>query len=250
MNILAKPEYTDPIVAKYDHHNMVNMHKKVACVWVKGPGNYNIEHVKKLHSMVTRNTTGEIDFICFTDHKEAFADLMNEGIKPQIVEPNMSGWWQKVRLFNDIYWQKNDRIMYLDLDIVIVDNIDHLFHIDHHTAAIANFGVNFRHSKYNSSVVVWDGKGPARKVWNEFHKLGTQHGSLDENHPARKELHGDQCWFWRVMLDDVRVFEPRHVVSYKYETRRTGLEGSKVIVFHGQPKPWQVRDNWIKQHYK
>ena len=241
-DILDKPVYVNPIVGSYttpNQHDM--MTRKVACVWVRGPANYTIEHVKTLHRMVLRNTTGEIEFVCFTDHLEAYATLMSLGIKVIIVDPDVSGWWQKPKLFNKGHWRKNDRVMYIDLDTVITGCLDPLFGINHHTAAIANFGVNFKHSKYNSSVVVWDAHGPARRVWDKFNR---------DQERIIKALHGDQCWFWRVMLDDVHTFPPGDVISYKYEARKRGVRNARVICFHGKPDPWECKDKFIQEHYR
>lgn len=244
MKSLAKPEYTGPIV---DEFSMNSQRRVFVCVWVKPK--YTIEHVLTLKAMVERNTTGEIDFYCLTDHDEAFADLFNAGITPlNAHDIGLPGWWMKVVLFDASAWRHlykrhQPRIVFADLDVVITGPIDILWYAHHHTTAIANFGVNFRHSKYNSSLLSWDAYGPARRVHDEFVLYGP-----DE---IVRDLHGDQCWFWRVLVDDVRVWPEDLAISYKYEARRTGLQpGTRVVVFHGDPKPWEVNDPFVKEHYR
>lgn len=239
-DLLQKPEYKPPVTVKSQSKPWDGRHI-VACVWCKGPANYTIEHVLTLKRMVDRHLTRQYDFVCLTDHVDAYPQLFSAGIKPLVATSDVPGWWQKPKLFCEKLWRKNDHILYLDLDVVIVNNLDEMFDVEHHTVAIANFGVNFRHSKYNSSVVLWRGHGPVKQVFHKFYQLGAQ--------KIIKALHGDQCWLWRVMEDTIETWPDAWVQSYKYETRRTGLApDTKIVVYHGDPKPWDCNDPISKEY--
>lgn len=243
-NLLEAPKYKPPVVDEHLRNgNLRGRHPIVACVWVRPK--YQLQHVLTLKSMVDRNCGFGYEFVCLTDRVDAVDDLYAAGIRPMMTRDDLPGWWQKVKLFDRSNWAGNERVLFLDLDVVIVDEIDSFFKGGHHTNAIANFGINYRHSKYNSSVVAWNTDGPAARVWDAFKETG----------PDRviKSLHGDQCWFWRVMVDNVLVWPIPWVQSYKYEVRQRrprALGDPKIVVFHGDPKPWDVQDGIVKEHYR
>jgi hypothetical protein len=87
-------------------------------------------------------------------------------------------------------------------------------------------------------VVCWDAWGPATKCWDDF-----EQGSFQ----AIKALHGDQCFFWRTMVDDVRTWPKDWCLSYKYECRNKTLlpDECRAVIFHGSPDPHEVRDAWV-----
>lgn len=239
MSILDKPKYKDPVTAEFGDD--YDAYPVVACVWCKGPGNYRISHVLSLFDMVRRWLPVEHEFVCLTDHEDAFPRLFNLGIKPVIIKPDVPGWWQKAKMFEPSIWGKNRRVLFLDLDVVITGDLTKFFKAKHHTVAIANFGVNFQHSKYNSSVVLFTPAGPTKKIPQKFYEVGAQ--------KVMDALHGDQCWFWRVMKDNVHTWPREWVQSYKYETRRTGLHPeTSIVVYHGNPKPWECNDAVSKQY--
>ena len=239
-NLLEKPKYTNPRPVEDFSEDYIG-HPVVACVWVKPK--YTIEHVLTLQKMVQRWLILEHEFVCLTDHDEAYADLFNAGIKPVLVKPDVPGWWQKVKLFSGDLWTARDRVLYLDLDVVITGELNSFFQPAHHTVAIANFGVNYKHSKYNSSVMVFNGRGPTQKIFKEFCRTGPE--------KVIDALHGDQCWIWRVMVDTIATWPKGWVQSYKYDTRRNGLSPeTRIVVYHGEPKPWTAGDPFSKEHYR
>lgn len=237
-DILAKPPYVPSLTVGTDQRMGDPV---VACVWCKGPANYELRHVLALRSMVERHLSIEFDFVCLTDHEDATEALRSEGICPVLVAPNVPGWWQKIKLFDPSMWGGTERILYLDLDVVIVGDLRKFFAAAHHTVAIANFGVNFQHSKYNSSVMLFDPTGPSQEILRKFREVGPEN--------VMKALHGDQCWIWRVMRDNIQTWPASWVQSYKYETRHRGpAPDTSVVVYHGDPKPWDCNDRISKEY--
>lgn len=239
-DITAKPEYTKPVDCGFEYFGG---RPKVACVWVGDK--YGVEYVLRLYDAVAANLDMEYEFVCFTDHPPQDWFQPREGaINYEIQYDGFPHWWAKLEMFNYRNWEPQDRILYLDLDVVVTGDLRDFFMADHHFTMIANFGVNYQHAKYNSSVMVWNGQGPAAKVYDDF----------KNNDPDRimKALHGDQCFIWRSRVDDIRTWPKGMCVSYKYDVRRTGLDnGTRIVVFHGDPKPDVVKDqfvidNWLR----
>lgn len=208
----------------------------VVCVWWGDL--YGIDYVQKLYNSVKRNLSIPHQFYCITEH-----DHVPEGVQ-KIQTPNTSkGWWQKVNLFQPGLFPKEARILYLDLDVVITDSIDHIASSWGEFVMIENFGPNKKHAAHNSSVVLWSPSELSDHIFNAFDQSVT------------RELHGDQCWIWRVMDSYITNFSRPLIDSYKYAKRhdwkrsRVDKPYSPIMVFHGNPKPHECGDAWVRKHW-
>lgn len=105
--------------------------KNVICI--RWGGFYTAKYVNNLYSMVLRNTSYPINFYCFTDRD----DGLNENI---IVKPlpimntdNLKyAYVKEAGLCDNNLGDgelKGKRVLYFDLDTVIVDNIDEFFEL-------------------------------------------------------------------------------------------------------------------------
>jgi hypothetical protein len=107
---------------------------------------------------------------------------------------------------------------------------------------IENFGPNKGHAAHNSSVMVWT---PSEKISQIYTKFSSD---------VMKELHGDQCFIWRVLRDDIHDFPKSWAVSYKYERYKkewhNADKDTAVVVFHGNPKPHQCKDQQVINNWK
>jgi hypothetical protein len=157
--------------------------------------------------------------------------------------PTMAhGWWQKVGLFSPDLFGPSQRILYLDLDVVIIRTLNVIVQAQEPFCMIENFGMNKGHAAHNSSCMLWTPTPETARIFTQF--------SPD----VMKHLHGDQCWIWRVMHPHIHNWFPWQFVSYKYEKLpqyKKGNEETSVVVFHGNPKPHQVRkEPMIKENWK
>lgn len=205
----------------------------VACVWWGDL--YGTEYVEKLRDGVNRNLTIPHDFVCITPHKN-----VPEGVIRMDPPASGPGWWQKVGLFSKDLFSPSRRILYLDLDVVIIGSLDELASSQEQFCMIENFGPNKGHAAHNSSVMLWTPTPITSRIYDAF--------SPD----VMKQLHGDQCWIWRVMLDKITDFHRHQCVSYKYEKHpqwQHRNESTSIVVFHGQPKPHQVKESWIQKNW-
>ena len=227
---------TLPTPPKYVLNNERPECLSVVCVWWGDL--YGIDYVQKLYNSVKRNLSIPHKFYCITEH-----DHVPEGVE-KIQTPNTSkGWWQKVNLFQPGLFPKEARILYLDLDVVITDSIDDIASSKGDFVMIENFGPNKKHAAHNSSAVLWNPTDLTEHIFNSFDQSVTQ------------ELHGDQCWIWRVMDSYITNFRKDLVDSYKYATRpdwkrsRVDRPYSPIMIFHGNPKPHQCGDPWVKKYW-
>ena len=102
--------------------------KQIICIkWGK---KFAAEYVNKLYGMVSRNITPPFRFVCFTDD--------TDGIRPEVecqplpiidytIPVGTSGQWGKSRLWSKQLGDLTGNVLFMDLDLVIVDNIDGFF---------------------------------------------------------------------------------------------------------------------------
>lgn len=220
-------------------------HITVVCVWWGTL--YPKTYVEKLRDSVARNLSIPHTFVCITDRDDVPEGVVK--VAPQIPGAvstgknsygDGKGWWQKVGLFAP--GLLNGRVLYMDLDVVVTGSLDSIASVEQPFCMIENYGPNKAHAAHNSSVMVWT---PSEKTEQIFTKFSPD---------VTNELHGDQCWIWRVMRDEIHNYPKSWVVSYKYEKhpqwRHTNNE-TAVVVFHGKPKPHEVlNDPLVKNNWK
>jgi hypothetical protein len=192
-------------------------------------------YVNRLWSMLDRHLTIPHEFIVVTEHDH---DLPFGRV----------GWWNKLSLLNMF----DGEVLYLDLDIVISGNIDHLVKLAcprsklwarndwsypvSENSRIVGDGYagplmeNGREATINSSVMYWWGR---REI------------------PQREGVHGDQgCITAALWPDDgIRLFPNEWIKSYKYDYQQ-GRGYRPITVFHGEPKPHDVDAPFVREHWR
>jgi hypothetical protein len=133
---------------------------------VKWGNKFTSEHVNRLYRMAKRNITLRFNFYCYTEDSTGIYDEIN--IIPLDESLDLEKWWWKLTLFKKNNLDKSINL-FLDLDIVIQKNIDHLFLKAKHDKLVlidrcflfdyADLYFNgddpaFR-SYYNSSIMIW-----------------------------------------------------------------------------------------------
>jgi len=233
--------------------------RKLNIVCLKHGIKYSADFVNKLYNMCRRHSNLEWNFYCLTDD--------SNGILPpvQILElPNyLSGWWCKPYIYSRDIPIEGD-ILYIDLDVVIASNFDHLWsYKPNNWCVIRDFTRSMQPDwkKYNSSVIRFK-KGQLNHVWEEFNKNPQQ---------VIGSYFGDQDWLWAKTQGTAELWPDQWIRSYKWEIRKSkqltaGTKGNRrfmeidnearpnddccIAVFHGDPNPNMVDDLWVKQNWK
>jgi hypothetical protein len=170
------------------------------------------------------------------------------------------GWWYKMQLFNSAH--HSGPMLYFDLDTIIVGDLDWIW--QQPTAyfwAIRDFKYLWRpnHCGLNSSVMWWDTR-LYQSVWDDFSQkdlnwiMQTYRGDQDyisaaisENQRRMFDTRRVQSWRWQC-LDGGYNFQRR-----QHATPGTGTQFSdttSIMVFHGSPKPIDLQDPVILQHWQ
>lgn len=188
----------------------------VAAVCVPG-GIYNTGHVDRLFAQVRKHLS-----IPFKEHV--------------VLESDKPGWFSKLDLFKP--GQFSGRVLYLDLDSTVIGSLDDLATIPAPFAIIKNFKEFKEPNKalFNSSVMRWDA-GAADHLFTNF------------TSDVMDRMNGDQD-FISEQMPDAATFPGDWCVSYKvsrYAKLNTMPKDSRVVCYHGQPKPWDLPDDDLQR---
>jgi hypothetical protein len=233
----------------------------IDCACVIHGDAYSWTYVERLHSMLRRNLSRPVVMHVWT---EASRPCPAPYVKHNLVEwPGIAGpkkaWWYKLQMFNSKEFR--GKLLYFDLDVVITGNLDWIINLDPSIFwCIRDFRYLWRPNwqGINSSIMYWDTlrfKG----VWKHF--------SLQNIATISRKYAGDQDYITEVIRpQDRRFFDQNLIKSWRWQVLDGGMNmrtkiynqpgtgatvdnTTKVIIFHGQPKPDSVQDPYIQTHW-
>jgi len=215
---------------------------------------YGAEYVNRLFSMVQKNLTSDFKMVCFTDDpsgiNEAVTcyDIPEMGIRTDIPER----MWKKLTTLKKELYGLEGTALFLDLDIVIVDNIDCFFEVDGSFRIIKDHGWRSWRITGNSSVYRFD-IGKHGYVFDDF---------LSNFDEIRKRHRNEQEYLTHAIHDndDLQYWEKAWCPSFKYDCvsrfplafwkKPTIPKGAKIIIFHGEINPHKAveggRGKWYR----
>ncbi len=242
-------------MAKMDPNVLNSTERWVVCL--KYGEKYHADYVNKLYNMVKRNTTGNVGFACMTENPKGLNPDIT--IIPLPLDVGLQGWWYKPYIFHPNF-PLTGSLLFMDLDIVIVNNIDHFWmHSPSRFCIIRDFTRAMAPSwqKFNSSIFRLQSR-TMPFVWE----------NLVNNIGITKRLHGDQDWLFNEITEGFDFWPDEWCQSYKWEIRdRSEIVGTgrdrkfnqikdttvnpntSILVFHGDPKPEQVQDPIIVENW-
>ena len=210
----------------------------VACVF--WGDKFSDDYVYNLKSMVERNTTVPHQFVCFSDREL-------EGIKTVKLIPGYEGWWNKMQMFNTDF-RLGNRVVYLDLDTLIVGNIDWLLEYDGMFMGIEDLGAVNEHQpelkgRLQSGVMAWDYRLNSH-LWNRFTSSGES-----------QRYRGDGEYLNHIVPKYQRDFIQKRykgkLKSYKYQVYSEGItDDLSIICFHGRPSIPQAMTETVTTGWK
>ena len=176
----------------------------ICCVWVNGHVPYTPDYVTKLYGMVHRWMDRPFKFVCLTDHPWLFSGPIRT---IPIPPPGpLKGWWRKLEVFNPAHTKLSGRILYLDLDTLIVASLGPILDYPAPFALVPHAGTfegmdGLRVVKrYNSSVMVWTA-GTQASLYRDWtpavaDRLWGDQDWIGEHHPAAALM--PASWFPRL----------------------------------------------------
>jgi hypothetical protein len=225
-------------------------------VCIKWGTKYSAEYVNHLARAVRRCLTIPHRFVCLTEDPRGIdADVE---IKPLTEE--LPGWWNKIALFKSRIHDLTGTILFLDLDMVVIGNIDEVLGFPGEFVAIPTLR---RKGEFCSALMRFE-IGCHQRVWDLFEPRADR---------VMGEIYGDQNWInacctrprghaytervrelWPEVTPDRDLLEP--LPQYWFPDYKGALLGgsrllskdAKVIVFRGQPMVHEV--DWVARLWR
>lgn len=220
------------------------MNCNIIATVLKTGGIYNVDYVNRLANAIARHVTVPYRFVVLTDDVEGdYCENVHERV---LLRHDLPGWWSKIELHAPDFYPDH-KILFFDLDTVIVGNLDHVVEHDHHYTVLSDF---YYPGSVGSGVMAWKQTGLTEN-FNAF--------LADAQRIMSGSERGDQQWIEETVQhpSHFQTLFPNEFLSYKKDLvrhrRATDIEipaDAKVICFHGTPKPHEVlqynsmRDNW------
>ena len=212
---------------------------------------YPVEYVQKLYNMVQRNLTLPHEFYVFTDHVKMHKMVDGNINVVKFPEDDLEGWWNKMQLFHP-HTKLPGTTLYMDLDVVITDNINCFFEYKPDVKFVGMNDFNPMTKEWNSSIMRFDHFDMVEPLWNQF---------MDDRPGYLRRFPGDQnliSFLIKGGKGSVSSFPDKWTQSYKwYDRSGENYHKSKwtfkhngeslVTVFHGQPNPHESDMEWIKK---
>ena len=195
---------------------------------------YSPDYVVRLQNAVKRHLTISHDFVCMTEKPDNFScDTID-------IPMGLEAWWGKVALFSEIF---TERVLFLDLDTIILGNIDDFASYEGELAVIKPF---YRDKGIASGLLNID-PNANRQVWEVFSRDPSAAIEVCRQKAIPPWNFGDQRWleltvqkydYWQELL-------PGQLASYKMLKKDGLAEDTRIVVFHGKPDPHEVDDDWV-----
>lgn len=241
------------------------MTQPVNIICMKWGIKYGADYVNKLYSMVERHLTLPFQLTCFTDNPEGISDRVRICELPRLALPDDAPerGWNKLTTLQDGLGGLKGEALFLDLDVVIVDNIDDLFTQPGQFLIIRDAKLR-RRNIGNSSVYRFH-IGRYQNILQTFRKnfSSIQQQYRNEQAYLSAEIH---------KLGELEFWPDHWCPSFKYHCMKrwplgylqdaTIPRGAKIIIFHGHPEPHEaiqgvthkwyrpVRPTpWVEQHW-
>lgn len=220
--------------------DIVSKNNLIVALVLKSGGVYNHDYVNALANALKKHSTVEFELACITDNPTGFNNKIDTIIP---FKHNYPKWWGKIELFRPDLFQDN-RVFYLDLDTIIINNIDDILKLDVTFAGLRDF---YHMDTLGSGLLAWK---PNHEIHNVYNNFVLKANSIINSYPQ-----GDQKWI-NENIKHINYFQdliPNKIVSYKKNCLRQNIitipPKASIICFHGLPRPHMVNDEIIKSHW-
>lgn len=224
----------------------------ISFVTWKWGSRFNAEHVNVLRRMVARHYAAPHRFICVTNDAiaidpdvEIVADREDFASVPSPHGGANPSCYRRLRLFaSDAAETFGERIVNLDLDLVITGDLRPLFD---RPESFVGWQDAYWPTQINGSL--WMVAAAAHVgVWERFDPTSSPKVAFDRGYKG-----SDQGYISMRLPGCAKWTFADGVYSFKKDKCETLPANARIVVFHGDPKPWSdrcQRIDWIRQHYR
>lgn len=227
-------------------------------------GNYRgmgARYVNALFSGCARNLTVPFNFVCLTDD----ANGLRPEIKPQLLDkglvpPHLHPVYWKLALFRPGAFREDERVLFMDLDIVILSNIDD---IASYAGPFAMVREPYFPAELNSSIMAF--RPRHCDLWTKWasegfpeHRVAEQGWIADRLNNAAVRLQDVFPGRIRSFNIDCRKLSPKPPTPMQQRLRSWHYRlfsvpyprGASIVFFQGGLKPDNCKVPWVQDAWR
>lgn len=215
---------------------MTVIKRNVICM--KWGNKFGAQYVNRLYKMVQTNLTLEHRFVCFTDDATGFDKGIEVFDIPKVIfKDGPERGWNKLAPLSKKLGDLEGIALFLDLDVLILNNIDDFFKKEGEFLIIKDW--DFKNYVGNSSVFRFE-IGTHSDILEYFEK------HTDE---IREKFRNEQAYLSWSMKEKgiIKYWDKNWCISFKRHCLRPFPlnyflapklpEDAKILIFHGHPNP-------------
>ena len=201
---------------------------------------YGPEYVNILYNMVKRNITLPFRFICMTERPEGIQSGVEIAPLPAFERPNSQYCtaWRKLALFDKQVLDLKGKILFVDLDVVIVDNIDCFFTFSDKLAIIENWSQKGRMIG-QSSVFCFEAGTCTHLLekYNSQYDEVVKHNETEQMYITRELGKGNFDYFPEDWCKSFKMHCMPGGFLNSFIAPTVIPKNVRIVVFHGNPNP-------------
>lgn len=205
---------------------------------------YTDKHVLVLKNMLERNLTVPFRFVCITDSPIEGVECMPLWDKFK----NLGGCYNRLYMFSeDMKKLLGERLLFIDLDVVITGNIDHIVNRKEDFVINEYRTPHLNKQKYNGALVLMDA-GCRSFIYDHFDPENSP--ALIKRETTKRNCIGtDQAWI-SLILHKSTVFTEEDGV-YEVKKIKEALPKNACMVFFAGPRdPSLSNYEWVKNLWR
>lgn len=215
---------------------MAERGKEVTFLCLKVGDAYGPEYVNILRDMIMRNLPDGFlgRFVCMTDDIQG----LDDGIGVISLPDDLETWWGKLYMFKRGLFREGERIVFMDLDTIIVGALDEIVQYEGEFATLRDF---YYPERVGPAIISWRAGDLSASIWDEWVAQGKPRNPM-----------GDLWWINNLdqgrfarRIDKLQDLYPHQFASFKADCDPYPPKGTRVVCFHGQPKPSNCAVDWI-----
>lgn len=216
----------------------------VACV--RAGSRYPAQYVAILADMVHRVMPAKVPyrFVCFTDQPETF-----EGVENRPLPPGIAGWFNKLALFAPDAFEPGERVIYFDLDTVLVGLLTDVVAYQGEFAILRDA---YRPEGLQSACMAWRA-GAMDWIWTAYEAQGRP-SDVPGGDQAFIEDCGARGGSYLIpdgpRFDILQDLFPGQFASFKVDCISGPPASARVVYFHGTPKPADFAEGWVADFWR
>lgn len=207
-----------------------------ACVLNADSKTFGVDNVLMLRNMLRRYLTIDHKLVCITDSDDLPEDV--QAIKPLGRHPEP---WHTMEVFRKDLADgvfKDKLVLYLDLDLLLLDRIDDLVELDHRFTMLSTFVPGRRYGNWATGIMLWTGD----------HSYLYEAFRTNERRATQDSLVGTFISeHLKEQPDSVQMFQAG-IYSYKRHCWEALPAATSAVWFHGNPKYDQVTTPWVVKY--